>query len=274
VLVTALRSAIVSCGLGPDTPLSPFSLEPERAVVHRELGTRPIVAAIYLLGVLDLQHEWSPDVPEPARTLRNPPPERVDRAIITLGRHGPLARGQGGWAAPVPELASTEALALIAYFARHPVPTHVVREGDAVRPQVLAALLRESENVRRENERLDQELAHRVETSARGGPVLALAGLALIAFAVVSFGIALSPRVPATWEVPSAFVLFTLLTLALLALLGRYELPVRGARRIAPYLAGGFESVRKSLAQAVANAPGPERPRPEGGGEDEEARAP
>jgi hypothetical protein len=269
VLVTALRSAIVTCGLGPETPLSPFSLEPERAVVHRELRMRPILAAVYLLGVLDLQRVWTPQAAEPARTLRDPPPERVDRAIITLGRHGPLGRGQAGWAPPVPELASTEALALIAYFARHPVPTHVVRDGDAVPPQVLGALLREAENVRRVNEDLDHRLAQRTDAATRGGRALAIAGEILIVAFVIVFGLVLAPHVDSTWEVPSAFVLWTLLTLGLLALLSRYELPVRGARQIAPLLAGGWEAVRTSLAQAVAGPPKREPPRDE---DDEGAR--
>ncbi|MDQ3778896.1 MAG: hypothetical protein M3310_08570, partial [Actinomycetota bacterium] len=267
VLVTALRSAIVSCGLGPDTPLSAFSLDPERAVVHRELRMRPILAAVYLLGVLDLQRVWDAQDAEPARTLRDPPPERVDRAIITLGRHGPLARGQAGWEPPVPELASTEALALIAYFARHPVPTHVVRDGDAVPPQVLGALLREAENVRRANEELDHELARRKDAATRGGRALAIAGELLIVGFVIVFGLVLAPHVDSTWEVPSAFVLWTLLTLGLLALLGRYQLPVRGARQIAPLLAGGWDAVRTTLAQAVASEPKPPPPRAEDEGE-------
>jgi hypothetical protein len=268
VLVTALRSAIVSCGLGPETSLSPFSLEPERAVVHRELRMRPILAAVYLLGVLDLQRVWGPQPSEPARTLRDPPPERVDRAIITLGRHGPLGRGQAGWAAPVPELASTEALALIAYFARHPVPTHVVREGEAVPPQVLGALLREAENVRRANETLDHELARRTDAARRGGPILALAGELLIIAFVVLFGLVLAPHIDSTWEVPSAFFLWTLLTLGLLALLARYELSVPGARKIAPLLAGGWEAVRTRLAEAVERPPKP----PPGAEDEEDAR--
>jgi len=266
VLVTALRSAIVSCSLGPEIPLSPFSLEPERAVVDRELRMRPILAAVYLLGVLDLQRVWTPQAEEPARTLRDPPADRVDRAIVTLGRHGPLGRGQSGWATPIPELASTEALALIAYFARHPVPTHVVSEGDAIPPQVLGALLREAENVRRENEDLDHRLAQRTEAARRGGPVLAIAGEILIVAFVVVFGLVLAPHLDATWEVPSAFVLWTLLTLGLLALLARYQLPVRGARKMAPLLAGGWEAVRSTLAQAVTGPPTDESP----GAEDED----
>jgi hypothetical protein len=258
VLVTALRSAIVGCDLPPTTALSPFSLDPERAVVERELRLRPMLAAVYLLGVLDLQRVWKSQRKEPARTLRDPPQERVDRAVVTLGRHGPLSRGLTGSAALVPELASTEALALIAYFARHPVPTHVVGEGDAVPPQVLGALLQDTENVRRVNEELRQNLLHRRDASRRGGRALAIGGEALILGFVILFGLFLVDKTSPTWGLPSAFILWTLLTLALLALLMRYELPVRGARQIAPLLAGGWDAVRDTLARAVTTPAEPD----------------
>jgi hypothetical protein len=250
VLVTTLRSAIVACELPPQAAELLLPLQSEQAVVYSELRVRPMLAAIYLLGVLDLQRLWPEELEGALRALRNPPPERIDRAIVTLGRHGPLSRGQTGWEAPVPELASTEALALVAYFARHRVPTHVVREGDVVSPQVLGSLLQEAEAVRRANERLDQELAHRKAAAARGSRELALTGEALIVVVVVAFGLWL-PVVNSMWEIPTAFFLWTLLTLALLALLRRSELPVPGAAQIAPWLAGGWTAVRESLARTV-----------------------
>ena len=93
--------------------------------------------------------------------------------------------------------------------------------------------------------------------------MLAIAGEALIVAFVIVFGFALAPHVDSTWEVPSAFVLWTLLTLGLLALLARYELPVRGARQMAPLLAGGWDAVRSTLAQAVAGPPKDEPQRAE-----------
>jgi hypothetical protein len=251
VLITALRSAIVCCGLGPEVELSPFSLEPSHAVVHRELRMRPILAAVYLLGVLDLQRVWATQREEPARTLRDPPPERVDLAIVTLGRYGPLSRGQAKWTPPIPELASTEALALIAYFARHPVPTHVVRDVDPDASQVLGALLQEIETVRRANEDLDHRLKRRIDASARGGRALAIAGAALILALVVLFEVVLAPRLPAAAQIPSGFILWTVLMLGLLALLARFELPVRGARKLAPLLAGGWDALRATLAKLI-----------------------
>src|SRR6187200_1860022 len=112
------------------------------------LRMRPMLAVGYLIGVLDLQRIWKSQRREPASTLRDPPAERVDRAVITLGRYGPLSRGDTSSDAPVPELASTEALALIAYFARHSVPPHGVVGSDQA-PQALHVLLEEGERATR-----------------------------------------------------------------------------------------------------------------------------
>jgi hypothetical protein len=256
VMVTALRSALVACDAPDDTDLRAFKLNPEFAVVDRELRMRPMLAAGYLIGVLDLQRIWKSQRREPARTLRDPPAERVDRAVITLGRYGPLSRGDTSSDAPVPELASTEALALIAYFARHSVPTHVVVGSDKA-PQSLHVLLEEGERARSENRRLDEELHAAKERAARAGPALALSGEALIIAFVILFAIVLSPHLSDTWEPPTSFGLWALLTLGLLALLGHYGLPVPRAKRVAPWLAGGFSALRQDLARAVAGEPSP-----------------
>jgi len=254
VLVTTLRSALVACDASPEVSESLVPFKSEEAVVYTELRVRPMLAAVYLLGVLDLQRLWPEELEEPARRLRDPPAERIDRAIVTLGRHGPLSRGHTGWEPPVPELASTEALALIAYFARYPVPTHVVQEGDVVSPQVLGSLLQEAESVRRVNEDLDQNLARKEAAATRGGRELSLLGGAMIIAFVVVFALLL-PDIDATWEIPSAFFLWTLLMLGFLALLRRYELPVKWAAQIAPLLAGGWSAVRDKLARAVTSTP-------------------
>jgi hypothetical protein len=232
VMVTALRSAIVACDARDDTDLRPFRLNPEFAVVDRELRMRPMLAAGSLIGVLDLQRIWKSQRREPASTLRDPPAERVDRAVITLGRYRPLSRGDTSSDAPVPELASTEALALIAYFARHSVPTHVVVGSDQA-PQALHVLLEEGERARSENRRLDEAPHAARERAARAGLALALSGEALIIAFVILFAIVASPHLSDTWEPPTSFGLWALLTLGLLALLGHYGLPVprRQARR-------------------------------------------
>jgi hypothetical protein len=251
VLVTALRCAIVACRQPPELELGSFSLDPDRAVVDRELRMRPMLAAGYLIGVLDLWRVWEPQPEEPQKTLRDPPRDRVDRAVITLGRHGPLSRGRTGATGSLPELASTEALALIAYFAGTPVPTHVVSSHESITPGTLTSLLKEAEKGRRENERLRRELTRRQAVSRSAGTRLAIAGLAMIVPAVILFVVALAPHVSATWQFPSAFVLVTLLVLGLLALLSHYELPVPFAKRVAPWLAGGWGALTGDLAKAV-----------------------
>jgi hypothetical protein len=153
---------------------------------------RPMLAVGYLIGVLDLQRIWKSQRREPASMLRDPPAERVDRAVITLGRYGPLSRGDTSSDAPVPELASTEALALIAYFARHSVPTHVVVGSDQA-PQALHVLLEEGERARSENRRLDEALHAARERAARAGLALALSGEALIIAFVILFAIVAQP---------------------------------------------------------------------------------
>lgn len=126
---------------------------------------------------------------------------------------------------------------------------------DAIPPEALGALLQETETLRRRNEQLDADLKRRRELSGRGGTVLALLGEAMIVPLVVAFGLTVALHLGSTWEVPSAFALWVLLTLLVLALLGHYELPVPGARRVAPWLAGGWQAVRSDLAKSVASQP-------------------
>jgi hypothetical protein len=219
--------------------------------VDRELRMRPMLAAGYLLGVLDLQRAWRGQQPEgPAGPLRDPPRERVDRAVITLGRHGPLTRGETGAEGSVPELASTEALALIGYFAENPVPTHVVTRGEAVAPGTVTSLLQEAENIRVENEDLLAESRRRDAVSRRAGPLLALAGLALI-IPNVLWLVHLLPKEGGPLEIPGAALIFALLVLGMLVLLTSNGLPVPAAKQLADGIAGGFGGLRTTLANAV-----------------------
>lgn len=261
VLVTTLRSAIVACGAQPEVSESLPPSREEEAVVYTELRLRPMLAAAYLLGVLDLQNHWRPEgLKGRALKLREPPDVRVDRAIVTLGRHGPLGSERAGWEAPVPELASTEALALIAYFARDPVPTHVVQEGDVISPQVLGSLLQEAESVRSANRVLDHEIAltkreldDRKAVALRAGKVLSLLGVAAIIALVVLLAFSL-PDVDAVWEIPSGFLLWSLLTAGFLALLGRFEMPAPWAATIAPLLSG-LGTLRDKWVSLAATSP-------------------
>jgi hypothetical protein len=74
----------------------------------------------------------------------------------------------------------------------------------------------------------------------------------MIVPAVILFVVALAPHVAGTWQFPSAFVFVTLLVLGLLALLSHYELPVPVAKRVTPWLAGGWGALTGDLAKAVA----------------------
>lgn len=256
VLVTALRSAIVACGRPVESSLGGFSLDPDHAVVDRELRMRPTLAAGYLLGVLDLQEFWDEppedepeqSLPEPQKSLRDPPPDRLDRAVITLGRHGPLSRGRTGAAGSLPELASTEALALIAYFARTPVPTHVVSGHETVTPGTLTSLLKEAEAGRKENERLRLRDRDRDQTARRAGTLLAVAGVALIVPAVLWL-VQVLPDAGGLLEAPGAVVLFAVLVLGLLRLLTAHDLPVPAADQIRFALGQGWRGVQSTLAK-------------------------
>jgi hypothetical protein len=253
VLVTALRSAIVACELDPDEGAIGGLRTDRDSVVETELRTRPMLAANYLLAVLDLEARWPAECEGPARELVEPPARIVDRAVITIGRHGVVVRGVADDAGPSPEMASTEALALIAYFGRSDVPTHVVRGADTVPPQMLSSVLREAEELRRENEeRLRDERIVRLV-----GPVLAVAGelLLLALIAVAWWLVATATDLAVTWELGAFFLVWVLGTLLILWLLGRARLPVSWAPRAAELLRGGVAGVREQLAAAVTRAP-------------------
>jgi hypothetical protein len=256
VLVTAVRSAIVACALAAGDEAIGGLRTDRDSVVETELRTRPMLAANYLLGVLDLEAHWPAGCGGPARELVEPPARVVDRAVITIGRHGAIARGSAEDAGPSPEMASTEALALIAYFGRSPVPTHVVRGADTVPPQMLSAVLREAEELRRENEaRLRDERVARL-----AGPVLAAAGqVALLGLIAVAWWLlARETDLAVTWKLGTFVLAWVLGTLAILLALRRAGLPVSWAPRAAELLRGGFAGLRDHLATAVSRTP-PER---------------
>jgi hypothetical protein len=253
VLVTALRNAIAACDLEPGDPVFE-SLPPDQdSVVEGDLRTRPLLAARYLLGLSDIDACWSPDSvqasgePLPAaRAILEPPPTSIDRAVITIGRYGPLLRGWTDDAAPAAEMVSTEALALIAYFGRTPAPTHVIAGADLVAPATLTSVLREAEELRRENENLlrGERLLERV------GPVAAAVAqvVVLIVVAALWWLVATQATIAVTWELGAAFVLWTLLTLAAFAWLKGVGLALGPADRLGDWLRGGIPGIRERLA--------------------------
>src|SRR5437868_1427765 len=78
-----------------------------------------------------------------------PSDETIDRAVTTIGKSGPLATARppadGNPSTPreMTEMISTEALALIPYFARHRAPTHEVAGAASVPPQLVVSVLKE-----------------------------------------------------------------------------------------------------------------------------------
>jgi hypothetical protein len=227
-------------------------MDVERQVVERELPMRPMLAANYILGVLDLRLAWPEPVPdEPGHSLQNPPEERLDQAVVTLGRYGPLARGHTGSSAPVPELASTEALALMAYFAREPVPTHVLRREEAIAAPLVDAILLESATVRRENE----DLAGNKRVLDWAGPALAVVAEVLVLQIVALIWWLVLTRLPIGLQLGFGGLLIVLLTLSLLAGLRRFGLTLKAGEQIAGLLRDGWGGVKKLLADAVTRAP-------------------
>lgn len=250
-LVTALRTAIVACRSTPEG-IARFPMDVERQVVERELPMRPMLAANYILGVLDLRVAWPEPVErQPGHSLQNPPEERIDQAVVTLGRYGPLARGHAGSSAPVPELASVEALALIAYFAREPVPTHVLRREEAIAAPMVDAILEESAKTRRENQSL---VAHK-RVLDWAGPALAVAAELLVLEIVALIWLLVLTKLPIGLQLTFGGLLFVLLTLALLAGLERFGLTLKAGEQIAGLLSDGFGGVKKLLADAVTRPP-------------------
>ena len=246
VLVTAMRNAIAACGLASDDPVFEAVRTDQDSVVEADLRTRPLLAARYLLGLTDLEARW-PAVPaDAARPIAEPPTAVVDRAVITLGRHSLLLRGRAEATASGAELASTEGLALMAYFGRSLAPTHVIAGADPVAPASLTAILREAEELRRENE----SLLRAERLLARIGPFVAAAAQVFVLAVVAGLWwlVATQTTIAVTWEVSAAFVLWTVLTLATFAQLRAAGLNLGRADRIADWLGGGIPGIRERLA--------------------------
>jgi hypothetical protein len=147
---TKLREAIVACDV--DATAIPEMARNRPTVVERALRKSPLLCANYLVALGDLRAHWKVREDDLRRSLAVPDPRAVDRAVIGLGRHGSLLPLEGGDGRLPHEMISTTALALLAFFGRHSVPTHVIRpEGQALPPDLVASVLNESERLRQEN---------------------------------------------------------------------------------------------------------------------------
>ena len=204
---------------------------------------RPMLAAGYLLGVLDLAASLGGAATGRARAgrLRDPPPDRVDRAVITLGRHGPLSRGlhrRDGIAARAGQYRGACADRLLRaqpgthtrgehsreHHARH---ADLHAQGGGEGPARERAAASRADPARGGLEKRRNEARDRGARDDRAGGHPGSWSRS-------------PPTCPARGSSPSAFVFVTLLVLGLLALLSHYELPVPFAKRVAPWLAGGW----------------------------------
>jgi len=263
VLVTSLRTAIAACGVERTHEVFRSLPADQDSIVEADLRTRPLLAMRYLLGLSDVEACWSLDVGHArdadrtlsaaARAIAEPPPTTVDRAVVTVGRFGPLLHGWTDGSVPRPELASTEALALIAYFGRHPAPTHVVGTTRPVTPDTIAAVLQEGEALRIERDELmrrNQDLVNAKRRLERSGPIAAGGAQALV-LAVVAAAwwlVAIGTELALTWELGSAFVLWTLLTLATLTWLSERGFDLGRVDHVRDWLKGGVGGIRERLA--------------------------
>jgi hypothetical protein len=263
VLITALRSAIAACGLEPTHQV--FSSLPENpdSIVEADLRTRPLLAMRYLLGLSDLQALWTPSgedgleadgmLSPGARAIRDPPSTTVDRAVVTIGRYGPLLQGWTDTSVPPADMASTEALALIAYFGRNPAPTHVVGTTHPITPETIASVLREAAALRGERNgliRSNADLTDAKERLERLGPVAAGAAQALVLVVVAAawWLVATTTEIGITWEIGAAFVLWTILTLATLGWLSDHGFDLGRIDPVRDWLKGGIAGIRERLA--------------------------
>jgi hypothetical protein len=254
VLIISLREAIVASGVGPGDAED----VPQHAAVRTmaRLRSSPVLAANYLLSLADLEAHWDGKAGAVGHLLINPPVAEVDQAVLGLGRHGALLQPGGGEQAADAELMGAEALALIAYFGRDPVPTHSVAPEGKAASHVLAAAFEEAHELRRENE----ELVHRAESlelSSRlarvAGPLAIVAGVALLLMLVAAawWLVATQTHTAFAFE----FALFTLMasvgTLCVLAGVGALGYRTR-LTEVAGDLLRGPATVKERLAAWTA----------------------
>lgn len=247
---TKIREAVVACDVQPGGVDAAVVEGP--STVERGLRMSPLLCAHYLIALGDLRAHWrGTDVARENRLLE-PEPRVVDRAVIAMGRHGPLLREPEKGDRPPPELFSATALALFAYFGRHAVPTHVIRGGESVPTQVITAVLNESEQLRAENAKVVGQTA----TIRRASNILGAIGMIVAVLLTAAFVYFLIQKsVPWLVQIPLAagwFALFTLAALAALKWLGL--LPPWGTR-VGLLFEEGKPGLRKRLGAFIRGAP-------------------
>jgi hypothetical protein len=185
-LETKVREAVVACRATPGDVEWPDASHP--SVVESGLRLSTLLSASYLVALGDLEASWRSDAL--GHSLLTPDPRVVDRAVISIGRHGsPLMMMEEDDEGRAPhEMLSTSALALFAYFGRDARPTHVIRgDSEALPPGLLTTLLVESERLREEN----AEVASQAKTIRRASALLgAIALVPLVGLGVLVWWLA------------------------------------------------------------------------------------
>jgi hypothetical protein len=248
-LVTKLREAIVACDLKAEAV--PTTSPDQATVVERALRTSPLLCANYLVALGDLRAHWGPGAEHEA-SLATPDPRVVDRAVIGIGRHGSLDTADDRDAADTEapyEMRSTKALALLAFFGRHAVPTHVIRpEGTGLPPDLVASVLQESEQLRREN----AIVVAQTKTLDRARHLLAGLVLAVVAMVIALLWMAFGDEL----DIPlygklGLVALFVLLYPGATVLLRRWDLAARWGRGLARIVAGGVSGLKDRVKRGL-----------------------
>lgn len=245
--VTKLREAIVACHAQPED-ISPLVGEAPLGVLQRGLRISSLLSAGYLLAVRDLNTRWK-DADHP---LLTPSPRVIDQAVITLGKRGPLAQGVAAGIEASAEAVSVEALALIAYFGRHPVPTHVIRRADVVPPPLVAAVLTEMERLRAENAVVigQRRAIDRARSIIGLTSLLLIAGVLILAWWTMALA-----GVPRLARAPFELVLLGVVVLAVFAALGKLEVSPWWAEYVIAQAEGGRVGLKRTLARVARGQP-------------------
>jgi hypothetical protein len=221
-------------------------------VVERGLQMSPLLSANYLVALGDLEVHWGA-LNTDAHPLMSPAPRMVDRAVIGIGRQGTLLPNEAKDGRAPPEMLSTTALALFAYFGRHAVPTHVVRpESQAVPPQLIASVLTEAERLREEN----AEVMRQAKTIARASTVLgaiALLPIGVLAWLTWWLGESLGIPILALIALVTGAVGFGFLGMSVL--LDRGNLGPPWLKRLAAFVDEGLPGIKRRWRERLPRRP-------------------
>ncbi len=252
VTVTKLREAAVACCVMPaDVPqkiIDALDSDAYTTVVEHELRTSPLLAARYLHALCELGERFE-SLGDKENRLANAAPENLDAAVLTLAMNGRLRHASDVSADGDHELICAEARALTAYFGRHPVATHAIPGEVEVSPQLVDALLSETQQLRK-NQRTMGLLEARL---TRARDILGVIAL-LLAAGVTAAADALIPELGTTLGSLVTFVGFPVVTLFLFWLLNSQGLSPGWIRRIVPYLSHGRSAVIDKLSAPWTNS--------------------